>query len=307
MSRPLRMYESDAYYFVTARCFQGRLLLRPTPQMAEVVGGVLARATKQAKVEVCGFVAASSHVHLLCRARDGELSKFMKHFLGNVSKKASRLVQWRRQFWERRFAAEQVLDHAALERRLKYILAHGVKEGLVRRVEDWPGLSCRDQLLGSSKRSFRFYEWAKRWASGRLKPGGGRRWSPAWATPEELELHPLPHWRKWTAERRQTRVRQLIAEIEAEGRAKHRKVKGRDKVIASDPHALRPETRTAPSALVPRKFEEGASSLHGHLLGIRQGLQGGGQAPPKRQALEERRVSAVRVRALHARARVKSV
>ena len=133
MGRPLRMYEADAYYFVTARCFQSRLLLRPSPRMAEVLGGVLAKAAEKHDVELCGFVAASNHVHLLCRARDGALSDFMKYFLGNVAKKVGRLVDWRGQLWERRFSAEKVLDDDALEGRLRYILSHGVKEGLVRK------------------------------------------------------------------------------------------------------------------------------------------------------------------------------
>ena len=147
MGRGLRMYEADGYYFVTARTFQSRLLLRPTPQLAEVIGGVLARASRTTGVQLCGFVAASNHVHLLCRARDGALSRFMQYVLANISKKAARLVGWRGQFWERRFSAEPVLDDGALEGRLKYILAHGVKEGLVRRVAQWPGLSCLPQLL----------------------------------------------------------------------------------------------------------------------------------------------------------------
>ncbi|MFT3839355.1 MAG: hypothetical protein QM723_20395 [Myxococcaceae bacterium] len=248
MGRPLRMYEDGSYYFVTARCFQSRLLLRPSALLNEVIGGVLARATKEAKVEVCGFVAASSHVHLLCRAQDGELSKFMKYFLGNVSKKVGRLVDWPCKLWERRFSAEPVLDKAALEGRLKYILAHGVKEGLVRSVADWPGLSCVSQLLGESKRTFRFFAWAKRWQSGKLLEDGHRPWSPLWATDEVLELHPLEHWKNWSQEKRRARVLELIAEVEEEGRAQHPRVAGVEKVVGAHPHTrpLKPDRRPRP-------------------------------------------------------------
>ncbi|MFT3842213.1 MAG: transposase [Myxococcaceae bacterium] len=260
MGRPLRMYGSDGYYFVTARCFQSRLLLRPSPQVNEVLGGVLARAAAQAKVEVCGFVAASSHVHLLCRARDGELSKFMRYFLCNVSKKVGRLVNWTGSFWERRFSAEPVLDKESLDGRLRYIIAHGVKEGLVRKVADWPGLSCVPQLLGESKRAFRFYEWAKRWKSGRLVEGGQRAWSPKWATTEVLEVHPLEHWQVQPPEKRRARVRRMIATIEADARAKHRWVLGRDKVLAAHPHTRprkpdrRPRPRVHVSTLLAKRI-----------------------------------------------------
>ena len=86
----MRMYEADAYYFVTARCFQSRLLLRPSRRLTEVLGGVLARAANRGNIDLCGFIAASNHVHLLCRARDGALSEFMKYFLCNASKKIGR-------------------------------------------------------------------------------------------------------------------------------------------------------------------------------------------------------------------------
>ncbi|HYO69127.1 MAG TPA: hypothetical protein VEU33_23915, partial [Archangium sp.] len=47
MGWPLRMLQEEGLYFVTSRCFQGRLLLRPSEEVNEVVGGVLARAVQQ--------------------------------------------------------------------------------------------------------------------------------------------------------------------------------------------------------------------------------------------------------------------
>ncbi|MFT3842841.1 MAG: hypothetical protein QM723_37985 [Myxococcaceae bacterium] len=213
-----------------------------------MIGGVLARAARLTKVELCGFVATSTHVHLLCRARDGALSTFMQFFLCNLSKKAGPLVDWRGQLWERRYAAEPVLDNAALDRRLRYILAHGVKEGLVRKVSEWPGLSCLQQLLGSPKRVFPFYSWAQRWKSGELVEGGDRPWGAQWATDEELELHPLPHWVPLNVAQRRARVRAMVADIEAEGLRTHRNVLGADRVVAQDPHSrpARPDRRRRP-------------------------------------------------------------
>jgi hypothetical protein len=209
----------------------------------EVIGGVLARAAKRYPVQLCGFAAASNHLHLLCRARDGALSRFMQYVLVNVAKKAGPLVGWRSQLWERRFSAEQVLDDAALEGRLVYILSHGVKEGLVERVTEWPGLSCLPQLLGSGRRTFHFFEWARRWSRGKLVEGGGQRWSRAWATPEELELQPIPSWEGWTPERRHARVREMVRQIEAAGRERYPSgPRGLESVLQRNP--LRPPRKT---------------------------------------------------------------
>jgi REP element-mobilizing transposase RayT len=237
------MYEAEAYYFVTARCFQSRLLLRPTKQLTAALGGVLAKAAQLHDVDVCGFVAASNHVHLLCRVRDGALSDFMKYFLGNASKKVGRLVDWRGQLWERRFSAEKVLDDAALEGRLRYILSHGVKEGLVRKASEWPGLSCLEQLLGNPKRTFLFYEWSKRWEHGKLLEGADNPWAADWATPVELELKPLRHWQEWSPQRRQAQVRQMVRDIEAEWRSQHRSVVGAANVLAQHPHTRLAKTK----------------------------------------------------------------
>jgi hypothetical protein len=37
MGWPLRMFEEEGYYFVTSRCFQGRLL-RPNPEVNDFPG-----------------------------------------------------------------------------------------------------------------------------------------------------------------------------------------------------------------------------------------------------------------------------
>src|SRR5215468_8329540 len=114
MGWPLRMLEPRGIYFVTGRCFQGRLLLRPSRETNEVLGGVLARAARLMDVEVFAFSFQSNHLHLLVRAPRGNLSKFMQFVMANVARKVGWLVRWRGTFWERRYSAEPVLDEEAL-------------------------------------------------------------------------------------------------------------------------------------------------------------------------------------------------
>ena len=64
MGWPLRMQEQTLIYFVTVRCAQSRLLLRPSQKTNDVVGGVLARAVERSAVELFGFSFASNHVHM---------------------------------------------------------------------------------------------------------------------------------------------------------------------------------------------------------------------------------------------------
>ena len=114
MGWPLRMFDPLKIYFVTVRCFQRRLLMRPSSETNDVLGGVLARAAHRNEVELFAFVFASNHLHLLVRAPRGNLPRFMQYLLTNASKKVGRLVRWKGKFWERRYSAEPVLDEIAL-------------------------------------------------------------------------------------------------------------------------------------------------------------------------------------------------
>jgi REP element-mobilizing transposase RayT len=232
------MFDPKEIYFVTVRCFQGRLLLRPSRQTNEVLGGVLARATRLCSIELFGFVFASNHFHLILRAPERNLPRFMQFLLTNVSKKVGWLVAWRGAFWERRYSAEPVLDDEALLGRLRYILAHGVKEGLVRRCEEWPGLSSLSMMLGSPTRAARWFNWTRRWSS-RLGMET-RRFSEEWSEREQLTLTLLPNLAKRSPAARRVICRRAVAAIEKEAALQHPTVLGVATVLEQPPQH-RPE------------------------------------------------------------------
>ncbi|WNG20844.1 transposase [Cystobacter fuscus] len=243
MGWPLRMFQEEGYYFVTSRCYQGRLLLRPSAEVNEVVGGVLARAIQQSAgtVRLYAFTFVSNHFHLLVWARGAALSGFMQYLRANLSRKVGKLVDWSGGFWERRYSAEPVLDDTALVGRLRYILAHGVKEGLVERSAEWPGLTCLPQLLGPARRLFRWFNWTKRWSKrGTEDRAEEGRFAQEWAEPVELEVAPLPCWEGLEEMERQRAVRELVREVEAEARSRSTSVLGVQAVRAQHPHT-RPE------------------------------------------------------------------
>ncbi|MCY1074378.1 transposase [Archangium lansingense] len=244
MGWPLRMFQEEGLYFVTSRCFQGRLLLRPSAEVNEVVGGVLARAVQQSAgtIRLHAFTFASNHFHLLVWARGAALASFMQYLRSNLSKKVGRLVDWSGGFWERRYSAEPVLDDTALVGRLRYVLAHGVKEGLVERCAEWPGLTCLPQLLGPARRLFKWFNWTKRWnkRGSEDMAGAQERFAQQWAEPVELEVAPLPCWNGLGEESRRRAVQGLVEEVEAEARARDKPVLGERAVRVQHPHT-RPE------------------------------------------------------------------
>ena len=234
MGWPIRMFVPGEIYLVTMRCFQGRFLLRPSEQTNEVLGGVLARAVRLSGVELFAFTFASNHMHLLVRAPRGNMPRFMQHLATNISKKVGFLAGWRGAFWERRYSAQPVLDEEALQDRLRYLLAHGPKEGLVRKCAEWPGLSSLKLLLVRRPRRFRWFDWTRR-SSSRLASRKRSRFDDCWAEPEELVLAPLPSTTLRTRGAIGRFLQRATQAIEMEAARTHRRVLGVSGVLWQHP------------------------------------------------------------------------
>jgi REP element-mobilizing transposase RayT len=243
MPRPIRMLSASEIFFVTVRCFQRRYLLTPSTETNELLGGVLARAVRLHGVELFAFSIISNHIHLVVRAPRGNLPRFMQYLSTNVSKKVARVVDWRGSFWERRYSAEPILDQTALLERVRYLLSHGVKEGLVRRCRDWPGLSCLSFLLDGKSRTFRWFDWTRR-SSGNPRRVTRPRLDKRWAECEELRLTPLPNPALQSRQAVRAFVRRSVRAIEEQASCEYQTVLGRAGVLRQDPHTRPPPART---------------------------------------------------------------
>ncbi|MEK7704541.1 MAG: transposase [Myxococcota bacterium] len=242
MTTPSRLY------FVTNRTFQSRLLLTPSPYVNNLVGGVIARALKRYDVALHAFVFLSNHCHLIVSSATGAVSEFMGYVEANIAKEVGRHIGWRGKLWHRRFSAEPILDDEALERRLAYIFGHGVKEGLVERASDWPGLNCIPELCHNQRRLFPWFDrTAQYWA--RLR--GGKCDEALFATWDPLVLTPPPAWQTLTAEQRAERARHILeqAELQAVEARGDKPPLGGAAVVAQDPHAVPSTTKRSPRPL----------------------------------------------------------
>jgi REP element-mobilizing transposase RayT len=218
MAYPVRQFEPETIFFVTSRTIQSRFLMAPSDKTNELIGGILARAVRQCRVELFAYVFTSNHFHAMVRAPSPiAMSKFMQRLQSNIAIKVGRLVGWRGRFFARRYSAEPVVDEGAQVERLSYILAHGVKEGLVSRCQAWPGLSCVHALLEGGRASVHSWRnWTLRW---KMEVGEDvnidRFSSECPSETEVLELTPLPCWTTLTGAERSRVVAQLVAAIDA--------------------------------------------------------------------------------------------
>jgi REP element-mobilizing transposase RayT len=82
--------EGGALVEVTCRTLQGRLLLRPDPELNDIAAGILGRSQRLYPVDIVAYVAMSTHYHLLVWAEDAQrLSRFVGYFNSNLAREVS--------------------------------------------------------------------------------------------------------------------------------------------------------------------------------------------------------------------------
>lgn len=239
MSRPLRFVPNRSLVLVTQRTFQGRLLLRPSPELNDVFLGLLGKAQDDHGLVIHACVALSNHFHLLVSPRDAhQLADFMAVFTSRLAKEVGRLHRWEGPVFPERYRAHVVSDEEAAQvERLVYVLSHGCKEGLVAEPEQWPGVHCATALATGAPLTGR---WIDRSAWCEAKR---RRSPPDLDTFRHLvavQLSPIPCWAELTPEVYRARIRGLlveIAEVHAAARARSgARVLGVRRVLGQDPH-----------------------------------------------------------------------
>lgn len=133
---------------VTRACTQRQFLLRPDPATNNAFIYCLAVAAQRCEIDVLNFVQMSNHLHDGIYDRHGRAPAFNELFHKLLAKCMNAL----RGRWENFFSSEQVCV-VRLESRedvidkLVYIATNPVKDGLVERVEQWPGANGYHALL----------------------------------------------------------------------------------------------------------------------------------------------------------------
>ncbi|MEM7353019.1 MAG: transposase, partial [Acidobacteriota bacterium] len=145
MGYPLRYIpDGGALVEVTINTLQGRYLLRPDARgrVNELVLGVIGRAQELYSISIVAVTVLSSHAHLLLVPETAkQLADFMRHLNTNLSREIGRLHDWPGKLVERRYRSIEVSSEAEDQiARLRYLLAAGVKEQLVEKAIDWPGV-----------------------------------------------------------------------------------------------------------------------------------------------------------------------
>lgn len=250
MSRPLRHFLPEHLYFVTSRCFQARLLLRPDPELTEIVGATLAAALERYPVRLYGFIACGNHVHMLVSGSAPHIAELCGYLFGVLARRVNALRGRTGKLWHRRYSAEPVLDDEAALRKLAYLYANPVNDNLVARCSDWPGFSTLPESLGHAPRTF---TWRRKGALERARIRDPHADPADFETSHTLVVHPLPHFAGVPAAERIERLRSVLDGVEDEARRRRRtegrRLMPRRTLLNCDPESAPRRSKRSPRPL----------------------------------------------------------
>ncbi|HEX7500903.1 MAG TPA: transposase [Polyangia bacterium] len=231
---------------------QGRLLLKPSPELTDLILGVIGKAQALYGMTIHAFVFLSTHAHFLVSPSSaGQLARFMQFVNANVAKEAGRLHVWPERLWSRRYRSIVVADEQAAHARLRYVLAHGAKEGLIGSPGSWPGPNCVDALTTGALLRGTWFDRSKEFLA---RQRGETVFPSQFATTFDVKLTPWPGLQHLTEDERHAHCRRVVAEIkaraEAENCEKGREPMGVAAILAQDPHSKPASTDRSPAPFV---------------------------------------------------------
>jgi hypothetical protein len=252
MPRPLRFIPDNSIVEVTTRTIHSRFLLKPSPELTDIIHGIIGKAQGLYRMAIHAYVVMSTHAHfLLSPSNAHQLALFMQFVNANIAKEAGRLHKWRDRLWSRRYRAIVVADDSAAQDRLRYIMAHGAKEGLLSSPANWPGPNCIAALTTGALIRGTWFDRTKEFLA---RQRGERPRPRQFATTFDVHLAPLPCFRHLTQARRQTEMRNILDDIKVKA-ASDNKEKGRrpmhvKAILEQVPHDTPDSIQRSPAPIV---------------------------------------------------------
>jgi putative transposase len=254
MSRKLRCVpQTRTLVSITNRTVQGRYLLRPGPSFNDIFLGILGRTQRLHGRAIAAVSVLSNHFHILLIVDDAqEVSGFMRDLQSKVAREVNRLTGWRGPVFERRYEMTVVTDEEAAQvERLKYVLANGVKENLVERVSQWPGVHSAEALIYGTPLEGHWFDRTRQYAA---RNQGEELSREEYVFAESVVLSPIPCWAHLPADRYRERMKALVEGIDAEAALARQqsgaRVLGVKAILAQDPQARPNSVARSPAPLV---------------------------------------------------------
>jgi len=133
---------------ITRRCTQQLFLLRPDDATNQAFLYCLALAASLFNIGVLVSCAMSNHHHTVIYDRDGTYPQFIEYFHRLVARSQNVLRGRRENFWSsHQTSVVRLVDPIDVMRKIIYSAVNPVKDHLVERCADWPGVNTYGDLI----------------------------------------------------------------------------------------------------------------------------------------------------------------
>ncbi len=141
MTRPRQVLPGE-FYLVTRNCSQRQFLLTPHEEVNNAIAYCLGDAAQRFKIDVLMVMVESNHHHTVIFDRYGCFPRFIEQFHKMVAKCINRYRDRRENLWASgETCVTRLLDYETILDKVAYAAANPVKDFLVERATQWPGLS----------------------------------------------------------------------------------------------------------------------------------------------------------------------
>jgi hypothetical protein len=123
-------------------------LLRPDDEVTNAIAYCLAVSAERYKIDVLSSTVESNHHHTTIYDRKGNCPRFIEHFHKLVARCVNKLRKRKENLWAAVEACvTRLLDFESVLDKLAYASANPVKDRLVERAVQWPGLNGYRHLI----------------------------------------------------------------------------------------------------------------------------------------------------------------
>ena len=134
-------------YMITRRCIQRQFLMRPDAETNNAFIYCLAEAAVEFEIDVLFTVAHTNHHHTGIYDRHGNFPEFLERFHKLFAKCQNVLRGRFENFWSSEQTSVVVLeDGNAVMEKMTYALTNPVKDDLVEKAHEWPGVNAFDAI-----------------------------------------------------------------------------------------------------------------------------------------------------------------
>lgn len=135
-------------YLITRRCSERRFFMRPDAETTNAFVYCLAISAERFGFGVVGFGTMSNHYHAVVVDTQGRLPEFLQYFHRMFAVHQNVLRGRWEAFWKpnEQPSTVELVQKTDLVDKLVYAITNPIKDGLVDKLEHWPGPNCVSAL-----------------------------------------------------------------------------------------------------------------------------------------------------------------